>query len=196
MCKVYVGRYCQWLWRAAFIVAALFLHILSVSASGRFPVKFRSLTAVDGLSSYEVTCIYQDSRGFIFFQKEYEDESQLNYQVSLDDVNEQIGKYIPGPLDSTWMALDMKTPMSAANYQYEGKHYAMLVRGLWQVENDYMGGPFVLNVVLDEQRNRILYMMAYVYAPDGEKRNLIRQVESIIFSMNIDFSQENKKEGE
>ena len=88
-------------------------------------------------SSYETNV---DSRGFIFFQKEYEDESQLNYQVILDDVNEQIGKYIPGPLDSTWMALDMKTPMSAANYQYEGKHYAMLVRGLWQVENDYMGG--------------------------------------------------------
>ena len=144
-------------------------------------------------SSYETNV---DSRGFIFFQKPYEHESQLNYQVILDQVNEEIGKYIPGPLDSTWMALDMRTPMSVANYQYDGGHYAMLIRGLWQVENDYMGGPFVLNVVLDEQRNRILYMMAYVYAPDGEKRNLIRQVESIIFSMNIDFSQENKKEGE
>ena len=141
-------------------------------------------------SSYETNV---DSRGFIFFQKPYEHESQLNYQVILDQVNEEIGKYIPGPLDSTWMALDMRTPMSVANYQYDGGHYAMLIRGLWQVENDYMGGPFVLNVVLDEQHNRVLYLMAYVYAPDGKKRNMLRQVESIIFSMQMDLPEEKVK---
>lgn len=69
----------------------------------------------------------------------------------------------------------------------------MLIRGLWQVENDYMGGPFVLNVVLDEQHNRVLYLMAYVYAPDGKKRNMLRQVESIIFSMQMDLPEEKVK---
>ena len=46
-------------------------------------------------------------------------------------------------------------------------HYALLIRGLWTAENDFMGGPFVLNVVLDEKNSRIIYMMGYVYAPDG-----------------------------
>lgn len=138
-------------------------------------------------SSYETRV---DSRGFIFFEKPYESASQLDYQVILDDVNEKLKEFIPGPRDSTWMALDMVTPMSAANYQYAGKHYAMLIRGLWQVENDYMGGPFVLNVVLDQKNNRILYMMGYVYAPDGKKRNLLRQVEGIVYSMDIDLSDE------
>jgi len=142
-------------------------------------------------ASYETRV---DSRGFIFFEEPYESVSQLEYQVILDEVNEKLKQFIPGPLDSTWMVLDMVTPMTAANYQYAGKHYAWLIKGLWQVENDYMGGPFVLNVVLDQKNNRVLYMMGYVYAPDGKKRNLLRQVESIVYSMNIDLPEEEEKE--
>ena len=142
-------------------------------------------------ASYETRV---DSRGFIFFEEPYESVSQLEYQVILDEVNEKLKQFIPGPLDSTWMAPDMVTPMTAANYQYAGKHYAWLIKGLWQVENDYMGGPFVLNVVLDQKNNRVLYMMGYVYAPDGKKRNLLRQVESIVYSMNIDLPEEEEKE--
>ena len=82
--------------------------------------------------------------------------------------------------------------MTAAQYEYDGKHYAMLIKGLWTVENDFMAGPFVLNVVLDQKSNRVIYMMGYVYAPDEEKRNKLRQVESIIFSMKLDY-QENEK---
>ena len=142
-------------------------------------------------ASYETRV---DSRGFIFFEEPYESVSQLEYQVILDEVNEKLKQFIPGPLDSTWMALDMVTPMTAANHQYAGKHYAWMTKALWQAENDYMGGPSVLNVVLDQKNNRVLYMMGYVYAPDGKKRNLLRQVESIVYSMNIDLPEEEEKE--
>lgn len=134
-----------------------------------------------------------DSKGIIFFQKPYESQSQLNYQIILDQVNEELKKYIPGPRDSTWMALDMVTPMTAATYNYEGAHYAVLIKGLWTVENDWMGGPFVLNVVLDEKNNRVIYMMGYIYAPESDKRNMMRQVETILYTMQIDYPEEEKK---
>ncbi len=38
----------------------------------------------------------------------------MDYQIILDRMNEELKKYIPGPRDSTWMALDLKTPMTAA----------------------------------------------------------------------------------
>ena len=91
------------------------------------------------------------------------------------------------------MALDMVTPMTAANYEYDEKYYAMLIKGLWIAENDFMAGPFVLNVVLDQKNSRVIYMMGYVYAPDGKKRNMVRQVESILYSMKLDFPEEEKK---
>ena len=40
----------------------------------------------------------------------------------------------------------------------------------------------MLNVVLDKKNDRVVYMMGYVYAPDDKKRNMMRQVEAILFS--------------
>ena len=135
-----------------------------------------------------------DSKGVIFFEEPYTHESQLNDMLIIDRVNEELKKNIPGPLDSTWMALDLKTPMTVNSYDYDNKHYAILIRGLWIAENDFMGGPFVLNVVLDEKKNRVIYMLGYVYAPEESKRNKVRQVESILYSMEFYTPEENNKE--
>lgn len=136
----------------------------------------------------------RDGKGVICFEEPYIHESQLNDMLIVDRVNEELKKYIPGPLDSTWMALDLKVPMTVNSHDYANKHYAILIRGLWTVVNDFMGGPFVLNVVLDQQKNRVIYMLGYVYAPEDSKRNRIRQVESILYSMKLDDSKEENKE--
>ena len=135
----------------------------------------------------------QNSRGIIFYEEPYTDPSQFNYHIILDRMNEELKKYIPASLDSSWMALDLNIPMTVAQYEYDGKHYAMLVKGLWTAVNDFMAGPFVLNVVLDQERQRVIYMMGYVYAPEEEKRNKLRQVESILFSMQFANPEEEKK---
>lgn len=80
------------------------------------------------------------------------------------------------------MAIDTVTPLVMQTYNYDEDHYAVMMRGLWTVVNDFMGGPFVLNVVLDKENDRVVYMMGYVYAPDDKKRNMVRQVEAIVFS--------------
>lgn len=131
-----------------------------------------------------------DSKGFFFFQESYENERQLNYDTLMRKMNEVLKQNIPGSAPNSWMALDMKTPSSAATYNYQGIHYAVQIRGLWLVQNDFMGGPYVLNVVLDEEHNRLIYMMGYVYAPDGKKRNLLRQVETILYTMDIDYEKQ------
>lgn len=133
-----------------------------------------------------------DSKGIIFFQEPYENQVQLNYQIIMDKMNEVLKQNIPGPRPNTWMTLDMKTPVTAATYNYQGAYYAVMIRGLWMVQNDFMGGPYVINTVLDQEHNRIIYMMAYVYAPDGKKRNMLRQVETILYTVDIDYE---KQEG-
>lgn len=132
-----------------------------------------------------------DSKGLIFFQENYENQGQLNEMVIIDRVNQELKKHIPGPLPKTWMGLDTKTPYTFANYNYQGMYYAILFRGLWDVVNDFMGGPYVLNVVLDEAHNRIIYMLGYVYAPEDKKRNKLRQVEAVLYSMDF-YNKENE----
>lgn len=134
----------------------------------------------------------KNSRGIIFFECDYVNENQFQYEAILDTVNAQLKRYVPGPLENTYMAIDMNLPVNSSNYNYDQTHYAVMMKGLWMVQNDFMAGPFVLNTVLDEKNNRIIYMMGYVYAPDETKRNMLRQVESILFSTELDFGESAK----
>lgn len=123
-----------------------------------------------------------DSRGLVIMQRKFEDIDQFRYQRIIDTVNAELQRTIPGPLDGSYMAIDTVTPLVMNTYNYAGDHYAVMMKGLWTVINDFMGGPFVLNVVLDKANDRVVYMMGYVYAPDDKKRNMVRQVEAIVFS--------------
>lgn len=131
------------------------------------------------------------SQGVFVFTSPYENEGQLNHVVLMDDVNEKLKSFVPASVDGSYMAIDPDIPITLAQYQYQG-HYALMIRGLWTAVNDYMAGPFVLNVVLDEKNNRIVYTMGYVYYPSEPKRNLMKQVEAILQTMSIDFKEETK----
>ncbi|HNZ72795.1 MAG TPA: DUF4837 family protein, partial [Prolixibacteraceae bacterium] len=64
--------------------------------------------------------------------------------------------------------------------------YAVEVRGLWQVENDFMGGPFVSLSILDVLKRRVVTVEGFVYAPANKKRNLLQQVEAMAYSLKFD----------
>ena len=134
----------------------------------------------------------KNSKGIIFFTEKYEHESQFNYAIIFDRVNEELKKHIPGPREGSYMALDMEVPYTAVQYKYNG-HYAVLFRGLWMVENDFMAGPYELNVVLDEEYQRVIYMMGYVYYPNEEKRDMMKQVDAILNTMVIDYKDKEEK---
>jgi len=127
-----------------------------------------------------------DSRGVIFMQKKYENINQFEFNNIVKEINTVLKENIPGPLPASYMALDTVTPIVSKVYNYDETHYAVEMRGLWMVVNDFMGGPFVLNVVLDEKNQRVIYMMGYVYAPEDHKRNIMRQVEAVVFSMGFE----------
>jgi hypothetical protein len=65
--------------------------------------------------------------------------------------------------------------------RFRGRDFAQ-VRGLWEVENDYMGGPFVSHSFYSPDGSEIICAEAFVYAPKYDKRQYLRQVESILFS--------------
>jgi len=56
------------------------------------------------------------------------------------------------------------------------------MRGLWKVQNDFMGGPFVNVSFLDSVNNRIICMDAYVYRPNKDKRELLRELEAVMYT--------------
>ena len=59
------------------------------------------------------------------------------------------------------------------------------LRGLWELENGFMGGPFISHSVYDAARNRIVTVDGYLYYPNQKKRVKLKQLEAIIYSLEL-----------
>ena len=56
------------------------------------------------------------------------------------------------------------------------------VRGWWEVANDFMGGPFVGYTTIDENTSEALVVIFALYAPEDPQRNLLRELEHLIYT--------------
>jgi hypothetical protein len=92
--------------------------------------------------------------------------------------------YVQGPTEESYMTISrMFEPIT-----YDLRNNDMDVvemRGLWELENGFMGGPFVSHSVYDAKRNRIITVDGYIYFPNKKKRIKIKQLEAIIYSLEI-----------
>ncbi len=57
------------------------------------------------------------------------------------------------------------------------------VRGLWELHAGFMGGPFVAYLYADSAKGRVQVTEAFVFNPNGQKRDLMRQLEGALRTM-------------
>lgn len=67
--------------------------------------------------------------------------------------------------------------------------YAYESRGLWYMENDGMGGPFVSQSRVDTTRNLVIVTEGFVYAPEKMKRGLIRRIEASLYTLMLPYEE-------
>jgi len=63
--------------------------------------------------------------------------------------------------------------------------FAVETRGLWRVEGDFMGGPFISYTFVDEKRNKLITLDGFMYAPKQHKAELMRELEAMLWSVKI-----------
>ncbi len=130
--------------------------------------------------SYETTYINQ---GLFIYRIPAKDSTTMTLEGLIQARNEVLEKNVPGMLEGSYMTTSMvkdKEPQLKW-IKYKNRNFGEL-RGLWEVQNDYMGGPFVQHAFYDKSGNSIIVLEGFVYAPRYDKRNYLRQVESIIYS--------------
>ena len=108
----------------------------------------------------------------------------LTVEKIIEERNSFTKKYTRGPREGSYMTISKMFRPIAYDLKNNGKDVIEL-RGLWELENGYMGGPFVSHSVYDATRNRIITVDGYIYHPNQKKRVLMRQLEAIIYSMEI-----------
>ncbi len=58
-------------------------------------------------------------------------------------------------------------------------------RGIWDMKNAFMSGPFINYAIEDKANNRYVVVEGYVFAPSVEKRDHIFELEAILRSVKI-----------
>jgi hypothetical protein len=91
---------------------------------------------------------------------------------------------IPGPTKGSYYTTEYLLPPDTAVTTFGG-NYALQLRGLWRVENDFMGGPFIHTTGLNVRTNQLVSMEGFVYFPKEKKRELLRELEAIISSATV-----------
>ena len=110
-----------------------------------------------------------------------EGEDMMSPESIIDNSNEMLKNNVPGVFENTYMTISNALRPGIEYKRYKGLAFAE-IRGFWEVYNDYMGGPFVSHVFYSQDGKEIIVLQAFVYAPKFDKRQYLRQAESVIYS--------------
>lgn len=131
------------------------------------------------------------SQGIIAYWYPYVSDSAFVVKNLLQKRDSVLRLHVPGALAGSYMSTDRSTVISTP-FEHNG-NYSVEMRGLWKVVGDFMGGPFVSLTTLDAARQRVLTIEGYVYSPKYNKRDYLRQVEAMVYSLSFPDQKLNDK---
>lgn len=123
------------------------------------------------------------SQGILAYWYPYVSDSAFVTSNLIHKRDSVLRHHVPGAISGSYMTTEKRFIVSHA-FKYRG-NYSVEMRGLWKVEGDFMGGPFVSLTTLDLARKRILTVEGYLYSPKYNKRDYLRQVEAMIYSVSF-----------
>lgn len=102
-------------------------------------------------------------------------ESILQHNMHVMNIN------IPGPQENTYMTHSKFFTPTVEMITQDDRTIAE-IRGLWDVENDYMGGPFIGHEFVSQDGKYMIGVTGFVYAPKYDKIQHLRDLEAIVYS--------------
>ncbi len=123
---------------------------------------------------FQSMCVYEFPYiGEGTFSKEY----LLNKRDSI------LHRNVPGPSKGSFMTTEHIFPSIYKKTTINGKD-VIEIRGLWKVQNDMMGGPYILQAHFDKKNKRVVVTDGFVYSPEKpDKRDKIRQMEALMYTL-------------
>ena len=136
---------------------------------------------------YDTPEIFQ---GIVVYTYPFVSDSAFTVNYALPIRDNLLKKYVPGPTNGSYMTTEKRFEQGYSVFKHNG-NYAAEMRGLWRLENDFMGGPYIAISELDVVNQRVISAFGFVYAPSKDKRNLLRQVEAMVYSLKLNNQAEN-----
>ncbi len=114
----------------------------------------------------------------------YNSKDQLS-KNGIKKIRNEVGKIVSTRQPNTFMRInDVDLPLFVENKTVNNL-YTVQAKGIWDIVNDFMGGPFISNLMLDTKTNQLIFVDGFIYAPGKDKRNYMQELELIISSASI-----------
>ncbi len=126
------------------------------------------------------------SQGIFVYSYPYTDTTQFNLDNLLTARDSVLKENVGGPLKGSYMQTEKRVPIKREAKMNKDGFYNVTLQGLWRVEGDFMGGPFISYAFLDKSNRQVICVDGYVYNPRKDKRNFIMQLEAILKTTRYD----------
>ena len=99
-------------------------------------------------------------------------------------MRDSLGKvHVEGSRPKSFMATEMHY---SPNYRLiKEMPYTVETKGLWTMKNDFLGGPYTAYAILDEEKQKIIYVEGFIYCPGERKRAHIFELEAILSGLKL-----------
>lgn len=115
---------------------------------------------------------------FIVKAIEYKDTSQFNKKYVIKLIND-FGKYVTSDTKSSKLIVnDKDLPVLEYSKNINGNTVIEL-RGIWEMTDDFMGGPFVAYLIKNKDTNDLAFVLSFVFAPGKDKKEYLQQMMTI-----------------
>ena len=151
-----------------------------MGGSPHFPSGYQLKTKTDNFCWVADVKQYTQQGVFIYKYPARGDDS-FTVENIIAKRNEVLQNNVPGMFEGTYMTTAEYITPTVQFVKYKGREFAE-TRGYWEVQGDYMGGPFVSHSFYSQDGSEIIVLEAFVYAPRYDKRQYLRQVESLLYS--------------
>jgi len=89
------------------------------------------------------------------------------------------GRNVSSDADNSYIQInDVDLPMLHWDKNV-GENFAREYRGIWEMENDFMGGPFMTYVIVNQAEKKFIQIDGFIMAPGKAKRDMLQQFELI-----------------
>jgi len=119
----------------------------------------------------------------LMWKEPYRRKGQLETDSLIFKMNAMTKKYVHGETPGSYMADEPMVIPAVKRFEKDGI-YTVQINGLWQTEGgDFKGGPYVNHTIVDVKRGQLVTGIGFVFYPNRDKRDMVRQLEAILYTM-------------
>ncbi len=128
----------------------------------------------------------QARKDIVIYSYPYTDANTFTLDYLLNKRDSVLGKYVTDSQNGYMITERRHIPPVFDEFKVNKGGYCAEIRGLWKMKDGLaMGGPFVSHSRVDEINHRVITVECFIYAAGMKKRNTLRQMEAVLYTMKL-----------